>query len=240
MKLAGAGFSAAAFYRKDKRMIKKRTRYSMASNMPEEEPWRVFKIMGEFVEGFECLSRIGDAVSIFGSARAKRTSAHYKAAQKTAYLLSKEGYTIITGAGPGVMEAANKGAKQAKGESIGLNIQVPFEQKPNPYITTLIEFRYFFSRKVMFAKYSKAFIVFPGGYGTMDEMFEALTLVQTKRVEPFPIIIVGRTYWRGLLNWIRKDMLKQRCISSSDLDIFKVVNKPGEVVDVLREYYEKK
>ena len=205
-----------------------------------EKPWRVFRIMGEFVEGFEALSNIGPAVSIFGSARCKQNTAHYKLAQRIAYLLSKEGYTIITGAGSGIMEAANKGAKMAKGESIGLNIEVPVVQKPNPYVTGLIEFRYFFCRKVMFAKYSKAFVVLPGGYGTMDELFEALTLVQTKRVQPFPIIIVGKDYWKGLLDWIREKMLLgHECISPVDLSIFHLVDRPEEVVSVLRKYYGK-
>ena len=160
-----------------------------------EEPWRVFKIMGEFVEGFETLSKIGPAISIFGSARSKRGSKYYKLAERIASLLVKNGYTIITGAGSGIMEAANKGAKLAGGKSIGLNIDVPVVQKPNRYITTLLDFRYFFCRKVMFAKYSKAYVVMPGGFGTMDELFEALTLVQTERIFPFPIIIIGKEYW---------------------------------------------
>ena len=211
------------------------------ANITKEEPWRIFRIMGEFVDGFETLANIGPAVSIFGSSKSRRGSAHYRLAQSIAYALAKEGYTIITGAGPGIMEAANKGAKRAKGESIGLNIQVPFIQKPNRYITKLIEFRYFFCRKVMFAKYSKAFVVLPGGFGTMDELFEALTLVQTKRVPPFPIIIVGRTYWNGLMDWVKKNMLsRHKCISPSDLRIFNLVDTPQDVIKVLREYYGKK
>lgn len=204
-----------------------------------EEPWRVFRIMGEFVEGFEALSKVGHAVSIFGSSRTRRGSKYYKLAERIAYLLAKEGYKIITGAGPGIMEAANKGAKTAKGESIGLNIEVPVIQKPNRYITTLLEFRYFFCRKVMFAKYSKAFVILPGGFGTMDELFEALTLVQTKRVPPFPIIIVGREYWQGLLDWLKKGMLPSDCISRSDLRIFHIVDSPEEVVEVIRKFYKK-
>lgn len=204
-----------------------------------EEPWRVFRIMGEFVEGFEALSRVGPAVSIFGSARAKRNSKYYKLTEKIAYRVAMEGYTIITGAGPGIMEAANKGAKMAKGESIGLNIEVPMIQKPNRYITTLLAFRYFFCRKVMFAKYSKAFIVLPGGFGTLDEFFEALTLVQTERVSPFPIIIVGSEYWEGLMDWLKKAVLSHRHISSSDLEIFHLANKPEEVIDILRKFYRK-
>ena len=203
-----------------------------------EEPWRVFRIMGEFVEGFEALSKVGPAVSIFGASRAKRGSKYYKLAEKIAYSLVKNGYTIITGAGSGIMEAANKGAKMAKGESIGLNIEVPVIQKPNRYITTLLHFRYFFCRKVMFAKYSKAYVVMPGGFGTMDELFEALTLVQTERVLPFPIIIVGREYWKGLMEWIKKSMLGSQCIVRPDLKIFHLVDSSKEVVEVLWKFYK--
>jgi hypothetical protein len=205
-----------------------------------EEPWRVFRIMGEFVEGFEALSKVGPAISIFGSAKTKKGCRHYKLAERIAYLLAKDGYTIITGAGPGIMEAANKGAKMAKGESIGLNIEVPNIQKPNTYITTLLEFRYFFCRKVMFAKYSKAFVIMPGGFGTMDELFEALTLIQTKRIPLFPIIVVGREYWKGLIEWLKDSMLANQCISAPDLKIFHLVDKPEEVVEVVRRFYKTK
>ena len=205
-----------------------------------EEPWRVFRIMGEFVEGFEALSRVGPAVSIFGSTKTARGSKYYKLAEKIASLLVKNGYTIMTGAGSGIMEAGNKGAKLAGGESIGLNIDVPIIQKPNRYITTLLDFRYFFCRKVMFAKYSKAYIVMPGGFGTMDELFEALTLVQTERVPVFPIIVVGREYWKGLMEWLKKSMLGNKCISDSDLKIFHVVDRPEEVAAILKKFYKKK
>ncbi len=205
----------------------------------KEEPWRVFRIMGEFVEGFEELSKVGPAVSIFGSSRMKRNRQYYKLAERIASSLVKEGYTVITGAGSGIMEAANKGAKSAGGESIGLNIEVPEVQKPNRYITTLMTFRYFFVRKVMFAKYSKAFVVLPGGFGTIDELFEALTLIQTKRIPFFPIIIVGREYWKGLIDWIKKSMLANMCISPVDLKIFHIVDKPEEVISVLRKFYRK-
>lgn len=203
-----------------------------------EEPWRVFRIMGEFVEGFEAFSKVGPAISIFGSARTKRGTKYYKMAEKIANLLARDGYTVITGAGPGIMEAANKGAKAAKSESIGLNIEVPIIQKPNRYITLLLDFRYFFCRKVMFAKYSKAFVVLPGGFGTMDELFEALTLVQTKRVRPFPIIVVDKKYWSGLIEWLKDDMLQNDCISHGDLKIFHVVDRPEEVLDVVRKFYK--
>jgi len=205
-----------------------------------EEPWRVFRIMGEFVEGFEMLSQIGPAVSIFGSARSKSGSMYYKLARETASVLVKEGYKIITGAGPGIMEAANKGAKLSGGESIGLNIEVPVAQQPNAYITTLMEFRYFFCRKVMFAKYSKAFVVFPGGFGTMDELFESLTLVQTGRVPFFPIIVVGRKYWKGLIDWMSLDMMNNGCIGDADMKIFHVADRPEEVAAILRKFYKKK
>ncbi len=205
-----------------------------------EEPWRVFRIMGEFVEGFEALSKVGPAVSIFGSTKTARGSKYYKLAEKIASLLVKNGYTIMTGAGSGIMEAANKGAKLAGGESIGLNIDVPVVQKPNRYITTLLDFRYFFCRKVMFAKYSKAYIVMPGGFGTMDELFEALTLVQTERVAAFPIIIVGREYWKGLMEWLKKSMLGNKCISNSDLKIFHIIDAPEEITAILRKFYKRK
>ncbi|MBL7070613.1 MAG: TIGR00730 family Rossman fold protein [Candidatus Omnitrophica bacterium] len=212
----------------------------LRDDFTSEEPWRVFRIMGEFVEGFEALSKIGPAISIFGSARTKRGTKYYKLTEKIAQLLVKEGYTIITGAGPGIMEAANKGAKKAKGGSIGLNIVVPEIQEPNPYIKTLIDFRYFFCRKVMFDKYSDAFVVLPGGFGTMDELFEALTLVQTERVKPFPIIVVGTEYWNGLLEWLKKAMLASGCISKLDLKIFHVVDKPEEISGILKKFYKKK
>ena len=212
----------------------------MQEDFTTEEPWRVFRIMGEFVEGFETLSKIGPAVSIFGSSRARRGSKYYKLAERIASLLVKNGYTIITGAGPGIMEAANKGAKLAGGESIGLNIDVPVIQKPNRYITTLLDFRYFFCRKVMFAKYSKAYVILPGGFGTMDELFEALTLVQTERIAPFPIVIIGREYWKGLMEWIKKDMLGGKYLSNSDLKIFHIVDNPEEIVTILKKFYKRK
>lgn len=205
-----------------------------------QDPWRIFRIMSEFVEGFEELSEIGPAISIFGSARTKLSDKYYKLAHDTAMLLAKNGYTIITGAGPGIMEAANKGAKNAGAISIGLNIQVPFVQKPNRFITKLIEFRYFFCRKVMFVKYAKAFVIFPGGFGTMDEFFEAITLIQTKRIEPFPVILIGSEYWKGLVEWMKKAMLKQGRISDIDLDIFYITDEPCEVVRVIKDFYSGK
>ena len=175
----------------------------------EEDPWRVFKIMAEFVDGFEELSHIGPAVSIFGSARIPPGNKWYVMAERTAELLVKGGYAIITGGGPSIMEAGNKGAARAKGHSVGLNIDLPFEQKSNPYINHLINFHYFFCRKVMFVKYAKAFVIFPGGYGTLDEFSEAITLIQTRRMERFPVILYGREYWEGLVDWFRDVMLKE-------------------------------
>ena len=204
-----------------------------------EDPWRVFRIMSEFVEGFHELSEIGPAVTIFGSARTKAEHPWYAQAQQTAELLVKQGYAVITGGGPGAMEAANKGAMNAKGQSIGLNIDLPFEQKPNDYINHLINFHYFFCRKVMFVKYAKAFVIFPGGYGTLDELFESLTLIQTQRLEKFPIILFGTQYWKDLVGWLRNSVLKEKNIDSKDLDIFTIVDDPKEVVKVIKKFYGK-
>ena len=209
----------------------------LKGDFTKEDPWRIFRIMSEFVDGFEELSNLTDAVSIFGSARAVPSSKYYKIAEETASKLVKNGYAIITGAGPGIMEAANKGAKLAHGESIGLNILIPTMQKPNKYVTKLLEFKYFFCRKVMFAKYSKALVAFPGGYGTMDEFFEAITLVQTKRIDPFPIILVGREYWKGLVGWVEGTMLQNKMIGKSDLKIFHLVDTPQEVVSIINKFY---
>ncbi|MGB2631223.1 MAG: TIGR00730 family Rossman fold protein [Candidatus Omnitrophota bacterium] len=210
-----------------------------SNTLPEEEPWRVFRIMSEFVDGIETLSCVEKAVSIFGSSRLKRDHEFYKLAERTARLFSEHGYAIITGAGNGVMEAANKGAKQAGGNSIGLNIVLPQEQTPNKYITLPLEFRYFFIRKFMFAKYSKAFVAFPGGYGTMDEVFEFLALVQTERVDPFPIVLVGKNYWKGMLDWIHKKVLKLGAIDRKDLQIFSVIDDPIEIVKYVNDFYKK-
>jgi uncharacterized protein (TIGR00730 family) len=211
----------------------------LKSDFIKEDPWRIFRIMSEFVEGFEELSDVQNAVSIFGSAKddAPSTKKYYKTARDTAYLLAKSGYTVITGAGHGIMTAGNRGAKEAGGESIGLNILIPIMQKPNKYVTKLLEFKYFFCRKVMFAKYSKAFIVFPGGFGTLDELFEAITLVQTERVDPFPVILVGKAYWKGLVEWVKKTLLPQGTIDSRDMKLFSVVDSPKEVLSVIKDFY---
>ena len=202
-----------------------------------EDPWRIFRIMAEFVEGFDVLSQVGQAVTMFGSARIDASHPMYKMAEKTAYLLAKEGYVIITGGGPGIMEAGNKGAMNAKGKSIGLNIELPFEQVPNKYVTTLINFHYFFCRKFMFLKYASAFVIFPGGYGTLDEFTESITLIQTKRMEGFPVILVGSEYWKGFVDWMRNVVLKNQCIAAEDLNIFQIVDTPEEVVKVIKKFY---
>lgn len=204
-----------------------------------EEPWRIFRIMSEFVDGFEGLSKVGNAVSFFGSKRTSRNHPYYKLAYKTAFDLAKKGYSIITGAGPGIMEAANKGAFDAKGLSIGLNILIPEQQRPNPYINCLLEFHYFFVRKVIFTKYSKAFVVFPGGYGTLDEFFEALELIQTQRIDPIPIILINRSYWHELLDWLKQKLVKIKTLTKEEVSLFKVVETPQDVLRMIEDFYKK-
>ena len=194
------------------------------------ETWRIFRIIAEFVEGFEMLARIPPAVAIFGSARTKQGSVAYDRAEAIASILAKNGFSVITGGGPGVMEAANKGASEAGATSIGLNIELPLEQKPNIFANKLLNFRYFFVRKVMFVKYSIAFVILPGGFGTLDELFEAITLIQTRKIKPFPVILVGKEYWKGLLDWIGDTLLREKMIAVEDLDIFKMVDTPEEVL----------
>jgi len=205
-----------------------------------KDSWRVFRIMSEFVEGFEGLSKIKNAVSFFGSKRIKENHPYYQLAYRTAKFLAKKGYSIITGAGPGIMEAANKGAYDAGGVSVGLNILIPEQQTPNPYVNYLLEFRYFFVRKVMFAKYSRAFVVFPGGYGTLDELFETLALIQTHRINPFPIILVKRKYWQGLVEWFKEKLISEGTLIKEDLLLFKIVDKKEEVLEEIKKFYRKK
>ncbi|MFP4472962.1 MAG: TIGR00730 family Rossman fold protein [Candidatus Omnitrophota bacterium] len=202
-----------------------------------EDPWRVFKIMAEFVSGFDQFSNIEKAVTIFGSARTPEDDPLYQKARTTADLLVKEGYAVITGGGPGIMEAGNRGAMEAGGESVGLNIDLPFEQKPNAYIRTLVNFHYFFSRKVMFLKYAKAFVMFPGGFGTLDELFECVTLIQTKRVERCPVILIDSAFWDGLIDWVKEKLLGEGKISPGDMDYFQVVDEPEDVVRLITEFY---
>jgi len=206
------------------------------------DSWAIFKIMSEFVDGYEKLSRIGPCVSIFGSARTKEDDIYYKLAEEIAFKLTQHGYGVITGGGPGIMEAGNKGAFKGKGISVGLNIDLPFEQHDNPYIDAdkNLEFDYFFVRKVMFIKYAQGFVVMPGGFGTLDEMFEAITLIQTKKIGKFPIILVGKDFWSGLLDWIKTTLIKQyQNVSEKDLELFHIVDKVDEVIEVLDNFYNK-
>lgn len=195
-----------------------------------EESWRLFKIMGEFVDGVEALHHIGPAVTVFGSARMKPDDQIYKKAAEIASLFVKEKFAVITGGGPGIMEAANRGANEAGGTSVGLNIELPFEQAPNPYADIQVDFRYFFVRKVMLVKYSLAYIIMPGGFGTLDELFEAVTLIQTERIKSFPVILVGSDYWQGLLDWVKDRMLAEKTISPDDIDILQIIDEPEEIV----------
>lgn len=197
------------------------------------DPWRVMRIMGEFIEGFDTLSGIRKGVSIFGSARTHPDDPQYIAAQECARILAEAGYAIITGAGPGIMEAANKGAKIGGGPSIGCNIELPFEQGANPYVDTLVNFRYFFVRKTMFIKYSNAFIIFPGGFGTLDEVFEAVTLIQTGKLYRFPVILFGRHYWAGLIRWLHSRVLGEKKISAGDLDLILLTDDPAEAAQAV-------
>lgn len=195
-----------------------------------KDTWRIFRIIAEFVEGFEMLAKIPPAVAIFGSARVLPDSVAYQRAEAIAALIARNGYSVITGGGPGVMEAANKGASEAGAVSVGLNIELPLEQKPNIYANKLLNFRYFFVRKVMFVKYSVAFVILPGGFGTLDELFEAITLIQTRKIKPFPVILVGREYWKGLLDWVGDTLLREKMIAVEDLDILTTVDTPEEVL----------
>jgi len=206
------------------------------------DSWRVFKILSELVEGFEKLSRIGPCVSIFGSARTHHNDKYYRLAEEIAFKLTQNGYGVITGGGPGIMEAANKGATRGNGKSVGINIDLPFEQKPNSYIDAdkLITFDHFFVRKLMFMKYAQGFIVLPGGFGTFDELFEAITLIQTRKIGKFPIILVGRNYWKGLLEWVKEVMLEEeKNISPDDLNLFTVVDTADEAVDNIKNFYSR-
>jgi len=207
---------------------------------PEElrhtnDTWMVFKIMGEFVEGFETLRKLGPAISFFGGARFHRRDPYYRDAVKTAELLSQVGWNIITGGGPGIMEAANRGARKGIGRSVGLNIQLPHEQESNRFAETVVDFDYFFARKVMFVKYSVGYVVFPGGFGTLDEAFEALTLIQTQKIGDLPVVLYGEAFWAGLLSWIRETLVPLRTIHPDDLDLLRLTDDPEEVRHILTE-----
>ena len=204
-----------------------------------EDPWRVLRIMSEFVDGFDALAEVGPAVTVFGSARAEPGSTIYEQARDIGRKLARDGWAVITGGGPGVMEAANRGCQEAGGLSIGCNIELPHEQSVNAYVDLAIEFRYFFARKTMFVKYADAFVILPGGFGTLDELFEALTLIQTGKVRHFPVVLVGRAYWAGLLDWIRGTLLPQGTVAEADLALLHITDDPEEAVEMIRSYATK-
>lgn len=205
-----------------------------------KDMWRVFRIMGELVEGFEMLHKVGPCISIFGSARTNPDDKYYELAVKTSELITKKGFGIITGGGPGVMEAGNKGAMQGKGKSVGLGIDLPFEQGLNQYVAQeyAVNFHYFFVRKLMFVKYAQGFVVFPGGFGTLDELFESLTLIQTHKISKFPIVLFGSEYWEGLVDWIKGTMVESGTISEGDVDLFSITDSPEEVVNIICDFYK--
>ena len=226
----------------DDKKIKEAFKQKNWTEIKSENSWRIFKIMSEFVEGFETMDKLGPCVSIFGSARTKPENKYYKLAENIAFQLTQLGYGVITGGGPGIMEAANKGAKKGNGKSAGLNIELPFEQDSNEYIDRdkLINFNHFFIRKVMFMKYAQGFIVLPGGFGTFDELFEAITLIQTEKIGKFPIVLVGKEYWEGMMEWIKKAVLyEEKNISEKDLDLFILVDTAEEAVAYINEFYSK-
>ena len=226
----------------DEKKIRRAFKEKNWNAIKTSDSWQIFKIMSEFVEGFETMSKIGPCVSVFGSARTQPDNKYYQQAEEIGYLLTQSGYGVITGGGPGIMEAANKGAKRGEGKSVGLNIELPFEQSYNEYIDKdkVLNFDYFFVRKVMFVKYAQGFIVLPGGVGTLDELFEAITLIQTQKIGKFPIVLVGKKYWEGLLDWIKETMLAiEANINPDDLDLFNVVDTPEQAVEIIEEFYKK-
>jgi hypothetical protein len=207
-------------------------------DLAKSDTWRVFRIMAELVEGFEALNNIGPAVTIFGSARLAPGSPYYNTCLKVAERLARDGFAVISGGGPGIMEAANKGAQNANGTSVGLNIELPMEQSPNVFQDIKVDFRYFFVRKLMFVKYAVGYVIFPGGFGTMDELFEALTLIQTKKIRGFPVVLVGSDYWKGLIDWMKQTMLVMGNISPEDIDLLHIVDEPDEVCDIITNRYK--
>ncbi len=222
----------------DEKLLQSGSPRGLGPDFTRSDPWRVMRIMGEFIEGFDTLATVDRGVAIFGSARTGPEDPQYLAAQETAQLLSQAGFSIITGAGPGIMEAANKGARLGEGESVGCNIELPFEQGANPFVDRLVNFRYFFVRKTMFIKYSVAFIIFPGGFGTLDELFEALTLIQTGKIYQFPVILFGRHYWAGLVRWLQTRVLSEQKISQGDLDLMLLTDDPAEAAAAVIAAYE--
>jgi len=223
------------------RQIREKFKQKTWNEIKTNDSWAIFKIMAEFVEGFERLSKIGPCVTIFGSARTKTDHEYYILAENIAFNLTTHGYGIVTGGGPGIMEAGNKGAQRGKGTSVGLNIELPFEQHDNPYIDSdkSLDFDYFFVRKVMFIKYSQGFVVMPGGFGTMDELFEAITLIQTKKIGKFPIVLVGTKYWSGLMDWIKNTLVTEGTIHLDDLSLISIVDTEDEVLEVIDTFYKK-
>ena len=222
--------------------IREKLKQKTWNEIKTNDSWAIFKIMSEFVDGYEKLSRIGPCVSVFGSARTKSDNKYYKLAEDISYKLTQNGYGVITGGGPGIMEAGNKGARRGGGVSVGLNIELPFEQHDNPYIDKdkNLEFDYFFVRKVMFVKYAQGFVAMPGGFGTLDELFEAITLIQTNKIGKFPIVLVGSEFWNGILDWIKSTMLsKYKNISKKDLDLFSIVDSSDDVIDIINNFYKK-
>lgn len=222
----------------DEQLLESQTRIPDSAAFLHSDPWRVFRIMGEFVQGFDTLAEVGAAVTIFGSARVDEDDPMYQTARELAATLARQGFAIITGGGPGIMEAANRGAVDAGGQSIGCNIELPFEQGMNPYVEIAVNFRYFFVRKMMFVKYAEAFVIFPGGFGTLDELFEALTLIQTGKIHNFPVVLFGTQYWQGLLNWVKDTMLAEGKISPEDLKRLIVTDSVDEASTVIKECYD--
>ena len=220
-------------------MAKKNVPFKKSTRFVHEDPWRVFRIMSEFVEGFDEMSHIGRAVTVFGSARTKPRDRYYKATVDLSHRLAENNFAVITGGGPGIMEAANKGAAQGGGRSVGLNIKLPFEQCGNPYTNISVDFDYFFARKVCLAKYSTAFVYMPGGFGTMDEFFEVLTLVQTRKVPRFPLICFGRSYWGGLMKWANSTLKRGKYIGPEDTDLVTITDSPAKAMQIINEFHEK-
>jgi len=210
------------------------------NELKKEEAWRLFRIIGDFIDGFDIMPNYQPSVTIFGSARVDENDKYYQAAREVAFKLAKKGFSIVTGGGPGIMEAGNRGAYEAGGNSIGLNIALPTEQIPNKYANVILNFHYFFARKMMLVKYASAFILFPGGYGTLDELTETLVLIQTKKLKPFPVILYGKEYWEGLYNWLKDKVVKDGYIDEKDLNLFRIMDDIDEIVEYIEESYIKK
>lgn len=228
---------------KEEKRLRKALDSKSWNEIKTKDSWQIFKIMSEFVEGFDTMAKIGPCVSIFGSARTTEVSAYYQLAEKIAFQLTQNGYGVITGGGPGIMEAANKGAQKAGGVSVGLNIDLPYEQTHNEFIDSdkVIDFDYFFVRKVMFVRYAQAFVVMPGGFGTLDELFEAITLIQTNKIERFPVILYGSDFWSGCIDWIKNTVCQKfNNVSTNEMFLFELVDSKEEIIDILKKFYDKK